>query len=271
MLPVTIPTIGPVNRWWRRSRRPRLRSGSPGSRAVSRSSATLAARARRSSTGSRGSLTAAIPRRRAAARTSRRRRSCEKWTPRARGCAARSRGSAPSRQHGRERRRIIGGQPPEAERPDLVSDRVAPDRDGASVDRRLDRWVAEALPRRGKDDGVARGVAVRHVIGARGRSENPHLRWREQPVEVGPVALLGRAGQPVGGAERLGEGERGGHVLALDGRGPGGGGAARAGATPSRARVSSRSTRLVVDVERVVRSWWRRCRPGEHLGARSAG
>ena len=66
-------------------------------------------------------------------------------------------------------------------RAQLVGHRVRPDRDRPAVDGRLDRGVAEALPRRRERDGVGGGVGVGHRAGRR-PVEHRRRRAGEQRV-----------------------------------------------------------------------------------------
>ena len=81
--------------------------------------------------------------------------------------------------------------------------------------RGLDRRVAEPLPGRREGDHVGRGVEVGTV--GEGLVDHPAPGPGQDPLELRSVAELGRSEQPVGAAERLGQRQRGGHVLAVDG------------------------------------------------------
>ena len=80
-----------------------------------------------------------------------------------------------------------------------------------------------ALPKPSHVDGRATasrggvGVGERDAAGA--AVDHRHRRRREEAGQLVAVAVLGRAEQPVGGAEALGQGEGAGHVLPGDGPG----------------------------------------------------
>ena len=123
----------------------------------------------------------------------------------------------------RGRRRRTSG----SRRPQLPADRVGPDGERPPVRCGLDRRVAEALPRRREHDRVAGGIGVGDATGVPRRMPASHRTAGrpQQPFELGSVAVLGRAEQPVGGAEGRRERESSGDVLARQWRGSAGGGA----------------------------------------------
>ena len=106
-----------------------------------------------------------------------------------------------SLQPGPEPVHLGEGEPVEAEGGELVGHRVGPDGQRAPVHDRLDGRVAEPLPGGGQDDHVAGLVGV--VDGERRPSpsgcaqDDRARRPGHQGVELGAVAVLGRAEQPV--------------------------------------------------------------------------
>ena len=110
-------------------------------------------------------------------------------------------------------------------RGELGDDGVAAHGQRAPMDGGLDGRVAEPLPARREHDRVTGRVRVGD------RPDPPPFGERrcgpavdgadgclgQEAGELGPVALLGRAEDPVGRPEAGGERQRGGHVLAGDG------------------------------------------------------
>ena len=135
---------------------------------------------------------------------------------------------------------LVGREPAEAAGPQLLAHgEVAPGQ-RAPVDGRLQQGEAEALPGRREGDDVGRRVGVGHR--RRGRAvHDPGPGGAEDVPERAGVVLLGRAGEPVGGAEPLGQSEGGRHPLAGDGPGRDGARPARPASKPRRRRVPARS------------------------------
>ena len=137
------------------------------------------------------------------------------------------------------------------------------DGQGTSVDRRLDRGVAEPLPARGQRHHVAGGVGVRHRVGpAAGCGPVVH-RAPGRGQDGGQLvveAVLGRTEQPVGGAQRLGQGHARRHVLAGEAPGSAGGPPNRRRATPRARRVVARRPGAGIDDRSGCRRSPRRCR-----------
>ena len=140
-----------------------------------------------------------------------------------------------------ERFGVVGGEPAEAEGPQLGGDRVVADDDGPAVDGGFERWDAEALPRRGVEHGVGRGVRGRPLVVGERHPHDGDGRRRQDRVEGGAVALLGRPGQPVGPADRGREGQRREARPCARWRGPGGAASGRPGSTPRRSRSAAPS------------------------------
>src|SRR4030095_15897292 len=122
-------------------------------------------------------------------------------------------------EEGVERGGVVGWDPVEAEGGQFGRDRVVADGQGAAVQGGLDQRGAEALPGRGEEDGVAGGVGVVHGQSVGDSSVGSGGGGGEQAFELGGVAVLGRAGQPVVSGQGFGHGQAGGHVLAGDGPG----------------------------------------------------
>ncbi len=114
-------------------------------------------------------------------------------------------------------------EPSKPEGPQLGPDGVGPDRHRPAVDGGLDRRVAEAFPPRRKHDGVAGRIGVLHshrsLHGGHRSPMHPNPGPGQDALELVVVVLLGRAEQPVVGADGLGHREPGGHVFARDGPG----------------------------------------------------
>ena len=118
---------------------------------------------------------------------------------------------------GPQRIGVVGVEPAEAEPGELLRHRERADRDRPAVQRGLDERQPEPLPRRRHRDDVARGVGAGHPHAERQPSPVGHAAAREERVELGLVAVLGRAGEPVGAADGGGEGEPHVDALARDG------------------------------------------------------
>ena len=143
------------------------------------------------------------------------------------------------------------------------------------------RWTADSmdgLPKPSHVEGRTTTSQARVGVGdgepgpsRRGTEHDRAAGLGQEAVELGAVAVLGRAEEPVGGAELGGQAQAAGDVLA--GEGPGRlqdqdaapGRRPRASRTPIAARrPGSRPDRG----RRCCRRWWRRC-PGRPAGAGS--
>ena len=111
-------------------------------------------------------------------------------------------------------------EPFEAEGRQFGCHRVGADGQRPPVGRRLDGGVAEALPERGEQDGVTGGVGVGDGA-ATGRrpAQDAATGSGDEALELGSVAVLGGSEEPVGGVERIGQGNGSAHVLAGQGAG----------------------------------------------------
>ena len=118
---------------------------------------------------------------------------------------------------GPQRPGVVGVEPTEAEPRELLRHRERADRDRAAVQRGLDQRQPEALPRGRHRDDVARGVGAGHPHAERQPSPVGYAAVGQERVELGLVAVFGRAGEPVGAADGGGEGEPHVDALARDG------------------------------------------------------
>ena len=118
-----------------------------------------------------------------------------------------------------QRAGVAGVEPAEAERRQLARHREGADGDRTAVQRRLDQRQPEALPRRRHRHRVARRVRPGHLHTERQPPPVGHAPVVEQRGELRLVAVLGRAGEPVGAADGGGEREPEVDALARDGAG----------------------------------------------------
>ena len=115
---------------------------------------------------------------------------------------------------------VVGVEPAEAERGRA---RAPPGTSPTATGRRCSAASISGSPKPSHDDGiatdVARGVGAGHPHAERQPPPVGHAAAGEQRVELGLVAVLGRAGEPVGAADGGGEGEPDVDALARDGAG----------------------------------------------------
>ena len=210
-----------------------------------------------------GRASRARPARRRAGRAS---PSWERWARATARFRCEGRHVGPGQRRVGQRAGVVRIEPAEAEGPQLLGHRVAPDRRPAG-----DGWRPRSAGCRSPPSG--RGTAPRR----RRRRRRPRLagvtaRVRatapaglaavapcEDGLQRGSVALLGRAGEPVGAAHGLGQGERGRGRPCARWPAPGAGAGARPSATPRRCPHASAVAGRRVDVEAAVDRGGARC------------